>query len=326
MPIVLGSERSPYGDTPDPKCFGTVSPLDPQLFSTIVEHVQDLLAGRTNPKYSPIEVAQWIEDFIAASDDALAKARTEAVSTTSPEFRRIEEDVLIQNGLGAFFAAKLRSGALYEIYQQTGDANAGKLAVEQYTWARERWAKMAERASRVYAADVSYGDVPMRRGHWGDRLSGIDTDLAAMQQKLQSPPAFAALTQTAAEATRAVTGRPSRPSIQCVHTPPESFHPGEPLMVSLQIFAAAQAAPAAVRLYYRHVNQAERWRSADMEGGQGSYSAAIPAGYTQSPYPLQYYFAPARENEPAWRYPEFNPTLSNQPYYAIAKRAVQKGT
>jgi hypothetical protein len=38
MPIVLGSERSPYSDTPIPKCFGTVSPLDPQLFSAIVDH------------------------------------------------------------------------------------------------------------------------------------------------------------------------------------------------------------------------------------------------------------------------------------------------
>ena len=46
MPMVLGSERSPYSDTPTPKCFGTVSPLDPQIFSTIVEYVNDLLAGK----------------------------------------------------------------------------------------------------------------------------------------------------------------------------------------------------------------------------------------------------------------------------------------
>src|ERR1019366_4430326 len=32
MPVVLDSEKSPYGDTPEPKCFGTVSPLDPRLF------------------------------------------------------------------------------------------------------------------------------------------------------------------------------------------------------------------------------------------------------------------------------------------------------
>src|ERR1700722_17972995 len=126
MPIVLGSERSPYSDTPTPKCFGTVSPLDPQIFSTIVEHAGDLLAGRPNPKYSPIEVAQWLEDYTAASTQALTNARLHSTSHTSAEFRRIEEDVLIQNGLGRFFAGKLRSGGVFEIYSKTGNAEAGK--------------------------------------------------------------------------------------------------------------------------------------------------------------------------------------------------------
>ena len=37
---------------------------------------------------------------------------------------------------------------LYEIFQQTGNAKAGKQALEQYKKARDTWAKMAERASR----------------------------------------------------------------------------------------------------------------------------------------------------------------------------------
>ncbi len=50
----------------------------------------------------------------------------------------MEEDVLIQNGLGRFFAAKLRSGVLFEIYTRTGNAQAGKLALAKYQEARER--------------------------------------------------------------------------------------------------------------------------------------------------------------------------------------------
>src|SRR5581483_4971540 len=76
MPIVLGSEPAPYNDTPTPKCFGAVSPLDPQMFSTVVEHVQDLLAGRPNARYSPIEVAQWIDVCVEESRTALDKARS----------------------------------------------------------------------------------------------------------------------------------------------------------------------------------------------------------------------------------------------------------
>lgn len=323
MPIVLGSERSPYSDTPNPKCFGTVSPLDPQLFSTIVEHAQDLLAGRANPKYSPVEVAQWIEDFTSASNHALLKARADSSSRTSPEFRRIEEDILIQIGLGAFWSAKLRSGVLFEIFQQTGNAQAGKLALEYYRKARSAWAAMAERANRVYMSDVSYGDVPMRRGHWSDRIPGIDADIAAMEEKLQSPPAPVDSKQEVSKAIAAATGRPNRPSVSCTHVAPDSFDPGQPLQLTLHLSGTSTAtAPTAARLHYRHVNQGERWRSADMLGESGKYSAAIPGDYTQSPFPLEYYFEFERGNEAAWLFPAFNATLSNQPYYAVSKRSV----
>lgn len=323
MPIVLGSERSPYGDTPTPKCFGTVSPLDPQLFSTIVEHAADLLASRPNPKYSPIEVAQWLEDYTAASAQALNTARVQATSHTSPEFRRMEEDVLIQNGLGSFFAAKLRSGVLFEIYQQTGNPEAGQLALSQYEKAREAWATMSSRANSVYLPDITYGDIPMRRGHWNDRLPGIDKDIAAMQGKLQAAPASTGSAQTTKRAIRAATGKPSRPSVHCVHTPPSSFRPGQPLPLSLFIAGlTAHNAPTSVHLYYRHVNQAERWLSVETQRGHNGYSAEIPGDYTNSVYPLQYYFELQQEGDSAWLYPAFNSMLSNQPYYAVSKRSV----
>jgi hypothetical protein len=312
MPIVLGSEASPYGDTPTPKCFGTVSPLDPQLFSTIVEHVGDLLEGHANPKYSPIEVAQWLEEYTAASAQALANARLQATSHTSPEFRRMEEDVLIQDGLGRFFAAKLRSGVLFEIYTKTGNAEAGKLALAKYQEARTAWASMADRANKVYQADITYGNIPMRRGNWSARVAGIDTDIAAMEKKLQSPPAGSP--QDVASAIKAATGKPNRPSVHCVHTQPTSFHPGQPLALSLS--ASADDA----QLYYRHVNQGERWVSMEMQRSQTKYTATIPGDYTNSVYALQYYFVLRRGTDAAWFFPAFNATLSNQPYYAIAHR------
>jgi hypothetical protein len=322
MPIVLGSERSPYSDTPAPKCFGTVSPLDPQLFSTIVDHTGDLLAGRSNAKYSPIEVAQWLEDYTAASAKALASARLEATSHTSPEFRRIEEDVLIQNGLGTFFAAKLRSGVLFEIYQRTGSADAGQRALAEYKKAREAWTTMASRANNVYRPDITYGSTPMRRGNWTDRIPSIDKDIAAMESKVQTPPASPEASHNVEQAIQAAAGRPKRPSIHCAHTPPASFHRGQPLSLSLLIpGVAAHDAPNAVHLYYRHVDQAERWLSVEMQRGHDAYSAAIPGSYTNSAFPLQYYFVLQRGADTAWLYPAFNATLSNQPYFAIAKRS-----
>lgn len=309
----------PYGDTPDPKCFGTVSPLDPQLFSTIVEHAGDLLGGKESPKYSPVEVAQWLEDFTAASTAGLQAACKGGSKAGSPEVRRMEEDVLIQIGLGRFFAAKLRSGMLYEIYQQTGSAEAGKMALAKYTEARDAWATMATRAKTVYRSDISYGSIPMRRGHWADRLPMIDKDVQAMRASLSAPPKTGhdISAEHVSAAIKAASGKPSRATAACSHTPPESFRPGQPLQISASPLVGD--AHAGMELYYRHVNQGERWRSMPMAKSGRGYGAAIPGEYTQSSYPLQYYFVLSGTGGATFS-PAFNASLSNQPYYAIWRR------
>jgi hypothetical protein len=119
------------------------------------------------------------------------------------------------------------------------------------------------------------------------------------------------------DASRAIaraTAIPRRPVVACSHAVPEQFSPGSPLALSL-----AARGDVSARLHYRHVNHAERWRSMDMSGSDGKFMAAIPADYTASPFPLQYYFELSRPDD-AWLYPAFNATLSNQPYYAVWKR------
>ena len=70
---------------------------------------------------------------------------------------------------------------------------------------------------------------------------------------------------------------------------------------------------------YRHVNQGERWKSMPMTSAAGKFTAAIPGDYTDSVYPMQYYFVVSTERS-ANLYPGLNAVLSNQPYYAIWKR------
>ena len=75
-----------------------------------------------------------------------------------------------------------------------------------------------------------------------------------------------------------------------------------------------------VQLFYRHVNHGERWRSTAMSEEGDTMRAAIPGTYTNSPYPLQYYFV-LQNGTQAWLHPGFNATLSNQPYFAVWKRS-----
>src|SRR5665213_1296943 len=58
----------------------------------------------------------------------------------------------------------------------------------------------------------------------------------------------------------------------------------------------------------------------DMQSGSDGYTASIPGDYTDSPYPLEYYFELRGGSEAAWFHPAFNSTFSNQPYYALDKR------
>jgi len=314
MPIVEGSEIEPYSDTPAPKRFGTVSPLDPELFSTIEQHASALLDSNAAGKYSPIEVAQWLENLSETANQSLASR-----GQPTPELRRFEEDIRIQIGLGEFFAAKLRSGVLYDIYKRTGDGAALQEAVTSYRKARSAWSAMANRAGTVYRSDVTFGWTPIKRGHWVDRLPAIDKDLAAMEALLANARRTPSEGEPRAkQAILAAMGRPQRPSIRCSHTPPKSFEPGKTVAITLS-FADPESRerPSAIRLRYRQVNQAERWQAVDMERNREGYSAAIPGSYSKSPYALQYYFEFRRDPHVAWIYPGFDANLANQPYFLV---------
>jgi hypothetical protein len=174
---------------------------------------------------------------------------------------------------------------------------------------------MAQRAKTVYRADISYGRPAYRRGHWSDRLPAMDTDIAAVRAALDAAQGAA---QDASKVIAAVTSPIRRPAIACEHAAPGVFHPGRELALSLTAKQADKAVTAI--LHYRHVDQAERWQSLAMTRTGDRCDAAIPAAYTASAFPLQYYFEFQRGGT-AWLYPAFNATLSNQPYYAMYRRA-----
>lgn len=308
----LAAEETPnfYTDSPAPKTFQHVSPLDPQLFSGIDEFAGELLEGAASAKYSPLEVSVWLEDYAEAAEKSLSVVgRVE-----SAEHVRAAIDIDLQAALGRFFAAKLRSGVLYSLHERTGDSRALAEALKAYRRARAMFARAAERAKNVYAADLSASDKASARGQWIDRLPAIDDDIAALERRLAEATPSAG--PRADEAIAAALGRPRRAPVACEHNPPSRYQPNRPVELSI---SASRPALSWARLYYRHVNQAERYQTALMEVQGSTYRAIIPAGYTDSPYPLQYYFVLKPENAQASLYPGFAAGLSNQPYFVIQK-------
>jgi hypothetical protein len=309
--LVDEKKYSPYHDTPAPKVFGNVSPIDPQIFARINDFAECLLKGERNGRYSPIEVAQWLEDLADRAANQLAEA-AKRTNVSTPAFRRVAGDIKIEVGLAKFFAAKFRSGVLYSIYQQTGDKQALEESLKAYRRARDVWAQFAEEASHIYVPDITYGPRADERGCWKDRLPAIDDDLATMEQMLKDATASAPQSATAQAAIKEALGRPARREISCTHVQPPAFVKGRALALEIGTKLSVSAT-----LYYRHVNQSEHYQSVEMTPQGEVYRAAVPGDYTDSNYPLQYYFEFRQGRDKAWLYPGLNADLINQPYFVV---------
>ncbi|HEY4334471.1 MAG TPA: hypothetical protein VGM89_01200 [Puia sp.] len=324
-----GRGNREYGDTPSPRLFGYVSPLDPQIFLNSHEFAAEGLKGEHSGKYTPMQAAAWLEGYAAAAVNQLAEAAVKIKDKNRAEFRRLSVDVTIQAALGRFYAAKFRSGVCYSLFEQSGDRSALEAALVNYRKARGYWAGMIG-AAEVYKPDLTFGENTWLRGHWKDRLPAIDEDIDRMARKMdpsaqiidasaQEMDASARKMDPSAQPSvlqNAITRLPHA-TILCHHKPPPAFHAGQAVKIEVSL----DKAPRSVRLYYRQVNQAERYGTMEMQSqipvsGTVLFQADIPGTYTDSPYDLQYYFA-IGEEQGNFLYPGFDATLTNQPYFIV---------
>jgi hypothetical protein len=157
------------------------------------------------------------------------------------------------------------------------------------------------------------GEQSYLRGHWADRLTAIEKDIQAVEAK-RSTAREDSSNATVTAAIRAALGRPKRVVLACSHTAPVNFQHGQ----ALEVFLTAPR-QTAVRIYYRHVDQAERFQSAEMALRGDRYVATIAREYTDSDFPLQYYFE-VRQGAAAGLYPGLQINSSKvQPYFVVRR-------
>lgn len=106
-----------------------------------------------------------------------------------------------------------------------------------------------------------------------------------------------------------------RQTSTCEHESPDTFVPGEPLVVCMR--PADSGRPDAF-LHYRHVDQSTSWCQTGMTWSAGRLVGEIPSAYTDSPFPLQYYFEISRDGEVTLS-PGLAENLCNKPYYAVRR-------
>jgi hypothetical protein len=317
MTIVDESLDKLYRDTPTPRVYGTVSPLDPQMFVAINSAVDEMLDGKSNPRYSPMEVARWLDDYATTIDHDVAQLSGNTRNSSSPVFRRAMLDVQILSGLGHFYAQKIRSACFYRVYQRTGDAAIKQQAVASYRKSLESWTTVANLAKGKYMDDITYGQIPNMRGCWSDRIAAIAADIDAMEKAPAPTPSSPVNDQAKQTVLRQIVSATPRPYTPCDHRPQDGVHPGSAMTVQIKVPSSITA----VRLIYRHVNQAEYYEIVDMKLSGGVHTATIPADYTNSPYALQYYFELEHSPTHATMFPGLGPDLTQRPYFLVEQQS-----
>lgn len=312
MPIANGAHSDHYDfDTAEPTTFGGVSSFDPTLFDCINDHADDLLAGRRSGRYTPAETAQWLERLAEQAERHLRQASAQSPDVKSPGFRRMAIDVTVQAALARFFAGKNRAGLSYALYERTKDPDHLAEAVRHYQAARDAFASVAEVTTGVYRSDVTFGNLLSEHGHWADRLPALEEDLAALEVEHES----AARNRPASKIDITNVPRGARPRAR--HDPAPSFMRGADLSIELTLDGLLQGR---VVLHYRHLNQGEDYCTADMVLRENRYAAVVLGSYTDSAYPLVYFFTLHDDAGDAWLEPGLDETLANQPYHVIRQQ------
>jgi hypothetical protein len=309
MPLLDTGEPGPYGETRDPSRFGNASPLDPQLFIKADEFAGLIYEGKTTARYSPLEVAQWLDGFSDRAEQELSEARKKA-DLQSAAFRRLDIDVRAEIGLARFYAGKMRAALLLALFERSGDQRLLDAAVNAYEKAREGWAFTADATKLAYRKDLTFGRGRQQRGHWSDRLPDIEKDIATLKRaKATVSPKDG---RKGEELLAFVQRPPTRSQLILTHTASERFARGQMLDI---VAHGSVPGETMVTLCYRHAHQAEAWREMPMTLDGETCRAAIPAAYTETLYPITYYFEISGPNGDATISPGLGEHLDQMPYY-----------
>ncbi|MGH3488340.1 MAG: hypothetical protein ACRDP8_10585 [Actinopolymorphaceae bacterium] len=313
MPIAGGPNADHYErDTAKPPTFGGVSAFDPSMFYRVDEYADDAIAGRRDGRYTPHDVAGWLDGLADDAERHLATARSQASEPDAPAFRRLAVDVTVQAGLGRFFAGKSRAGVAYSLYERTRDAHHLGDAVAAYRQARDVWAGIVEQTREVYRPDLTFGDLRSEHGHWADRLPAIEEDLANLERLHE---AAKAETKTPVKANLTVQ-RCARPPF--THRVPAEF--GRGAEIAIDLVPSETSFDGHVVCHYRHVNQGADFETAEMRWNGARYQVTVPGSYTDSDFALMYYFTIHDAGGDAWIIPGLEESLASQPYHLLRQR------
>ncbi len=310
LALVEGSGRRAYGfDMEGPVRFGNAPTFDSSLFANAREYAELLLAGKPSHRYTPLDVADWLEEMAEGCEAALTRAKATG-SFGSAAVQRIMIDIQISAGIARFFAERFRAACWAELFIATKVTTLIEPVIDHAKRSVMAWQAAADVSRDIYHDDLTYGPQSWLRGSWQSRLPEMAAEVLDLES-LRGAGKFEAVQpdEQVLAAVKALKARQPVISSTAGIAAPATFKAGEALTVHVD--ETVDEEPV---LHYRHVNQAERWNSAKMTRNGDGFAATIPGDYTDSKFHLQFFVSSRRGGRNVLS-PGLEGNLSNEPYY-----------
>ena len=314
MSIVHKAPFLPYSyDLKKPSRFGMSTTCDPQLLMSPQELAKSIFNKTVINRISPLTMANWLENFSKNAKKYIPISK-KILKEKNPSLKRLLVDIIIQASIGQFFAEKFRSACFWEYYLLSKNNDVGNKALEKYIRARDQWRIAGEVSKEIYLPDLTYGPQSWLRGRWDDRLPAIDEDIYEMKKILNSKKNQNKFQNISViKNLKKMEGWKNFQKIEIFHISPKNFIQNKKILLTCSTKFKKNLFGY---LHYRHVNQSIKWKKIKLNKEVKNFTANIPAAYTKTSFPIQYYFE-FIDNKISSLSPGFAKDLSNQPYYLL---------
>jgi hypothetical protein len=267
--------------------YGSTEPSDHGLFYGIDEFVQDEASGKFSGKYSPLQVAAWLDDMAGGTEAALGRAETGIQDKTGAEFLAMRADLLMLCDFARYHAAKIRAAYALAFWRLKKQGDYLSDALLLLDCAIGYWENLALKGKENYYHDLNFSSAGSEtsRGTWGDLTGELLADRGTIVEELKTNGLEAGNKLVFCYYPARIPAEGSRMAA-CF---PEFARPGEALKIEVKTaaFGGSEAPPV---LHYRHTDQTEGlFHTLEMAAGAGAYSALIPADYVVPEWDLQLY-------------------------------------
>ena len=294
--------------------YGNSEPSDQGLFYAIDRYAKDLCEETLKGKYSPLQVAAWLDDLARSVKSLITKAAG-FDSPDSAEYNALLTDLDMLCDIARYHANKMRAALAVELWYIKKEHTLLADAKIYLDTALAYWKTLSARGLENYHHNLEFSsaETMTRRGTWNDLTCEIEADVSTLTE-LMSKNDIAPVNAVSGLIESSYLSQESRIMFADF---PDWAPAGEDLVIDVAVSGLWNAG-AAPTLHYRHCDQTSGfYKTTTMEKSAGGFSAVIPAEYLTPEWDIQIYITIQEPDGICTMFPGIYHPIYPHPFHVI---------